>query len=305
MRQVAWSYGVPPDRGSTHYGDFTTDTPGVPPVDMNVDHYNVGPEFLAMFGIPVLRGRSFVESDTPGTVVISERLARALWPAADPLGRTFAFGTQRFHVVGVAREIHRPALDSRLDRPEFYELFTGASSYPTLSIRCAGTCPDVAAVRQRMTMASAAAEVHDVRALEEAFFEELARPRAAAALGFTFAAIAVLAAAGGLFSVLSYAVGRRRREFGIRTALGASPWDLRRLVLRAGLTIALAGLVVGAVAAWWLGRALASLQYGVTASDPVSWTMVLGLLGVTTIAAAWRPAVQATSADPVMLLREE
>jgi putative ABC transport system permease protein len=137
------------------------------------------------------------------------------------------------------------------------------------------------------------------------YFEELARPRAAAALGFTFAGIAVLAAAGGLFSVLSYAVGRRRREFGIRTALGASPAVIGRLVLRNGFAITAAGIAVGTIAAWSLARALASLQYGVAITDPVTWVVVLGLLGLTTAAASWRPAQDAMRTDPVMLLREE
>jgi predicted permease len=305
VQQVAWSYGAPPDHSSYSMGDWVTDTPGASPVDLEVDHYNVGPRFFGLYGIALLKGRLFAESDPADTVVIGERLARSLWPAADPLGRTFAFEKRRFHVVGVVREIHLPTLDGRLDRPEFYERLDGAYSNSTLSIRCAGTCPDLAAVRQRIMMASAAVKVHFVRALEEAFFEELARPRAAAALGFTFAAIAVVAAAGGLFSVLSYAVGRRKREFGIRTALGASSGQLRRLVLRDGLSIALVGIALGAVAAWWLGRALASLQYGVTVADPISWGMVIALLGATVLLACWRPAAQATSADPVMLLRED
>jgi putative ABC transport system permease protein len=141
--------------------------------------------------------------------------------------------------------------------------------------------------------------------LDYVYFEELARPRASAALGFTFAAIAVIAAAGGLFSVLSYAVGRRRREFGIRTALGASRAQIRRLVVHDGMMVALAGIAIGAAAAWSLARTLESLQYGVTMGDPLSWGAVFALLLVTTLAAAWRPARAAASADPIMLLREE
>jgi ABC-type antimicrobial peptide transport system permease subunit len=141
--------------------------------------------------------------------------------------------------------------------------------------------------------------------LEDVYFEQLARPRAAAALGFAFAAVGVLAAAGGLFSVLSYAVGRRRREFGIRTALGASPAQIRRLVLHDGAAVGLIGIAVGTVTAAALGRALASLQYGVTVGDPLSWVVVLGLLAFTTIAASWQPARQAMRVDPAVLLREE
>jgi ABC-type antimicrobial peptide transport system permease subunit len=126
-----------------------------------------------------------------------------------------------------------------------------------------------------------------------------------AALGLAFAAIALLASAGGLFSVLSYAVARRKREFGIRTALGASPNQIRRLVLRQGLVVAVLGIVIGSATAWLLARALTGLQYGVAITDPVTWCSVLSVLGLTTMAACWRPARQAMRNDLVALLRED
>ncbi len=137
------------------------------------------------------------------------------------------------------------------------------------------------------------------------YFEQLAQPRAVAALGFTFAAIAVLAAAAGLFSVLTYAVGRRKREFGIRSALGASPAQIQTLVMRDGLLVALTGVAIGSVAAWSLARAIASFQYGVSLSDPSTWLVVLAVIAVTTIAASWRPARSATRVSPVLLLKDE
>ena len=157
--------------------------------------------------------------------------------------------------------------------------------------------------RQLLT-GPAAVRIVEVRALEDVYRQELAQPRAAAALG-AFAAIALATTAGGLFSVLSYAVGRRRREFGIRSALGASPREIGSLVLREGWTVALAGLAIGGVTAWSLARALASLQYGVNFTDPRNWIVVLGLLGATTMIACWRPARDAMRTDSVRLLREE
>ena len=174
-----------------------------------------------------------------------------------------------------------------------------------MSIRCGATCPNTAVIRQQVLATHPAVRVVEVQALGDVYFEQLARPRAAAALGFAFAGVAVLAAAGGLFSVLSYAVGRRKREFGIRTALGASPAQIRRVVLRDGFVVAVSGIAIGSVAAWLLGRALVSLQYGVTITDPLTWTVVLAVLGFTTVVASWRPARQAMRADPVLLLREE
>ena len=305
VAQVSWSVGLPPSGGAIHFGDWKSDLPGAPVLDLEVGEFNVGPEFFSLYRIPIVRGRTFEPSDAQGAVVVGERFARALWPGLDPIGRGFTRESQQFHVVGIAREITHPSLDPRLDRPEFYARFAGVGGYAMMSLRCSSACPDPALIRQRLIAAHASVRVVEVRALEDVYLEQLARPRASAALGFAFAAIAVLAAAGGLFSVLSYAVGRRRREFGIRTALGASPVQIGRLVFRDGMGVAVAGIAVGAAAAWSLARALASLQYGVTITDPLTWVVVLGLLGCTTAAASWRPAREAMRADPVLLLRQE
>jgi predicted permease len=305
IQQVAWSYGLPPDGGAVSFGNWESDVSGGHVVDMMVERYNVGPDFFALYGIPLLRGRTFQPSEADGEVIVGERLAQALWPGLDPIGRAFTFDQERFHVVGLAREIHHPSLDSKLDRPEFYEPFSGTGSEAMMSLRCSGTCPGAALIRQRIAAGQPAVRIVNVHALDDVYFEQLARPRASAALGVAFAGMAVLAAAGGLFSVLSYTVARRRREFGIRTALGASPAQIGRLVLRDGTAVALTGLAIGAVGAWSLARALMSLQYGVTMNDPHTWGIVIGLLASTTAAASWRPARHAMLVDPVLLLREE
>jgi ABC-type antimicrobial peptide transport system permease subunit len=124
-------------------------------------------------------------------------------------------------------------------------------------------------------------------------------------LVLVFGVIAALAVAGGLFAVLSYLAGRRRREFGVRLALGARPRQLRALVLREGATMVLAGAAVGAVSAWWLTRSLASLMYGVTLGDPVSWVTVFAVLAAISLSASWWPAARASRVDPSILLREE
>lgn len=106
-----------------------------------------------------------------------------------------------------------------------------------------------------------------------------------------FAVISILAAAGGLFSVLSYAVGRRRREFGIRVAMGAQPHEIGRLVWRDGLAVALIGLALGAPVAWMVSHALIALAYGVTIVSLVVWGTTVGVILGATLLAAWRPAV--------------
>jgi putative ABC transport system permease protein len=108
-----------------------------------------------------------------------------------------------------------------------------------------------------------------------------------------------------LFSVLSYVVGKRRREFGVRSAIGASPRQIGRLVLRDGALVSLKGIVIGLIGAAFVARALTSLQYGVTPGDPATWALVLGILVLTTLVASWRPARKAMRVDPVELLKAE
>jgi putative ABC transport system permease protein len=307
VQQMAWSYGLPPGGGAMSFGEWHSDLAGAPALDMVVDRYWVGPEFFSMLDIPILRGRTFAPEDSSNDVVVGERFAAALWPGLDPLGHSFTFVKERFRVIGVAREINYPTLETRRDSPEFYEQFKGVGRYAMAmaSIRCAGPCPDPALIRQRLGRVHAAVRVDSVRPLVDSYIEELARPRSAAAVGFAFAAIAVLAAAGGLFSVLSYAVRRRRREFGIRSALGASSSQLAGVVVRDSVTVSLAGLCAGGLASWWIARGLTSLQYGVSATDPVSCAVVISLLAITVALASWWPAKEAMRSDPVSLLRGE
>jgi predicted permease len=305
VTKVALSFGLPPGGGGISFGDWRPDAAGAAPVNLSVERYWVSADFFDLYGIPLLAGRTFRAEDTGGQVIVGQRLAAALWQGTSPVGRRFSFLSAHFEVVGVAKEINHPSIDARQDHPEFYEPFTAGGTQLMISIRCGSACPDVTLIRRRLTELSPHVRVIDVRPLDNVYFKQLATPRAAAAMGFAFAAVAIVAAASGLFTVLSYGVSRRRREFGIRTALGSSPAQIRGLVLRDGLTVALAGVAIGSVAAWWLARGLASLEYGVTAADPVTWIIVFGVIGVTTMAACWRPARQATHVDPVILLREE
>jgi putative ABC transport system permease protein len=305
VQQIAWSYGLPPSGGAISFGDWVSDLPDAPPVNMLIEHIWVGPEFFSLYRIPLLRGRTFEASDGRDAVIVGERLAAALWPGVDPVGRTFRRDKQQYQVIGVARETHYPTLDATADRPEFYQRHAGVGSYASLSLRCGSNCPDPAVLRRHVADVHPRVQVHEAGPLEAVYLEQQAVPRATAALGVAFAAVALLAAAGGLFSVLSYAVGRRRREFGIRAALGAAPAQLRRVVIRDGLAVALAGLTLGALLAALLSRGLAWLQYGVTPGDPLSLVTVAGTIGVTTLLAAWRPARAAARVDPARLLREE
>jgi predicted permease len=305
VERVAWSYGAPPHSGMISGGEWISDLPGASPLRRTVERYVVSPEFFSLYRIPIIRGRTFVRSDASGDVIVSQDLARALWSDVNPLGRTFRFQDERFHVIGVAAEIHFPSIDATRDRPEFYQPYTSIGNTAMVSLRCAPACPDGAVIRYRLSSTLAAVQIQRADSLNDVYERALARPRASAAILVAFAVIALSASAGGLFSVLSYGVSRRRREFGIRTALGASPAQIRRMIVGDAVLVATIGLAIGAVAAAMLARALAALQYGVRPDDPFSWSVVLGLVLLTVILASWAPARSAGRVDPALLMREE
>jgi putative ABC transport system permease protein len=306
VERIALSSGVPPGGGAIlFYNDWLPDGPDARPVSLVASSYNVGDDFFELYDIALLRGRTFQPGDGPERVIVGERMATRLWPNQDPVGRSVRRGTQQLQVIGLVREINFPSLEANRDRAEFYRPFVPGGGNVYLNVSCPSRCPDEAVIRKQILSVVPGANVVRLGLLSEQYREELARPRAAAALAGTFAVIAVVAAAGGLFSVLSYAVGRRRREFGIRTALGASPRQIRGLVLRDGVRVAALGVGAGIAASMALARVISSLQYGVTGFDPVTWTLVLGLLVATTLVASWRPARAAARVDPVTLLRED
>jgi predicted permease len=306
IQGVAFSLGAPPGGGGIHFGkDWISDVPGSPQIDLTFQSYNVRPDFFALYGIPLLRGRIHEPGDPENAVVVGERLAGIFWPGADPIGRTFGDARTKYQVIGLAREISLPTVERGQDMPEVYFAFGTGGGQVMLSIGCAGPCPSLASVRRRIEGVHPGLRIINLGVLDDAYGEHLSRPRAAAALGGGFAVVALAAAAGGLLSVLTYAVNRRRREFGIRSAIGASSAQIRRLVLKDGATVAAIGLALGVGAGWLLDRAMSAMQYGVTPNDPVTWAVVVAVAGLTTLAASWRPAGQAMRVDPAKLLRED
>lgn len=308
---VSWSYGTPP-RAAVYGGVWVSDMPDVQPLAELVSSFTVDGSFFDLYRVSILRGRAFQPTDEPAAVLVSERFAEALWPEQDPLGRRFTFdgsapfaGTE-FRVIGLVSELHYPSIEGTIDGPEIYLPFNepGPDVYAALSFRCAGGCPDPARLRPRLRAAQPGVNVLDVEPPESAYLRQFERPRSVATLASTFAAIALIAAAAGLFSLFSQSVARRRRELGIRTALGATPVHLRRLVWNEGVTVALTGIALGAVTSFLLTRVLSSLLLDVTTTDPLSWAIVAATLTIAIAAAAWHPARSAARAAPVTLLRD-
>jgi predicted permease len=302
VHAVALSQELPPDTGGGR-GNVRRAEHEDP---IQSDGYRVGPSFFDLYGIRILKGRAFQPGDTDTDVVIGERLAELLWPGEDPIGRPVVIGRDRGRrVIGVASEIRLPTLEASLDRPEFYTPIERHADDVYVSLRCDPSCPDEPAIRSLAAAVHPSLGVRILASRENRYLEHLRLPRATAQVGGLFAVVAVVTAAGGLFSLLTYAVGRRRREFGIRTALGASPGQMARLVIRDGLAVAATGIGVGTIGGWFVVKSLAAFQYGVTSRDPVIWTGVVVTIAIVSLAAAWRPALEAMRVDPVRLLREE
>jgi predicted permease len=307
VTRVVRSSGVPLfSAWGRHWNDLEpTDPDGVRVEDAEFLSYNVGPDWFDMFGVRVISGRVFSPDEDPLHVILGARLASTLWPKADPVGRSLRWGKETYQVVGIAQDLRSPTEDLERDFAEVYVPLESAATGGTISIRCDSACPSEGLIRHRLSGAAPALLVHRVAHLETLYGNELAQPRAMAMLGGLFGALALVVAAGGLFSVLSHTVGRRRREFGIRLVLGSTPADIRRLVLGEGLVTAGLGIALGALGGWMATSSLASLLYGVTSTDALSWSLVLATVLTAALAGAWRPAVRATRIDPGSLLREE
>jgi predicted permease len=271
--------------------------------------------------IPLLRGRFLDERDTlasDSVVVIDEVLAQRIFAGQDPIGRQLslmALGPVR--VVGVVGHVKHWGLDAddtAAIRNQMYFPFmqvpdrfiSGAGAGTTLVLR---TVTDplgmVPAVRVKVAGPTRDQPVYSVRTLEQIVAGSLATRRfIMLALG-VFAATALLLAAGGIYSVMSYAVARRTHELGIRSALGASRSQIARLVVRHGMRLAATGMAGGLAAALALTRLMRGFLYGVRPADPVTLAGVLLLLGGIALLACYIPAQRATAVDPVIALRCE
>jgi putative ABC transport system permease protein len=276
----------------------------------------VTPGYFQTFGIPILRGRTFVaetEREAQPAVILSESAAQILFPGQDPIGHTVQVpGGNGGEVVGVAREIRNtgPSQESepelytlwRRDRSHRGEFFSRAAFF---SIRTqAGTTEAVAFLKQAVADLDPQLPV-TIQPLEKEVARLTERPRFLAWLLSAFAGLALLLAATGLYGVASYLVTQRTRDIGVRIALGAAPSDIsRQVVAEAGRWIA-AGAVLGCAMAWAGKRAIEAQLYGVSSHDPLSWIAALGVLCVALFLAVLRPATRAARVDPMEALRAD
>lgn len=281
----------------------------------------VWPNYFATIGLPIVDGRTFADADEEGAVIVAEGFARAQWPGASALGKRFRWqgrsNARWYTVVGVAADVWLGDDEARIPHELYYPMrrAAGAVARParpsgaiadwrTFTVRTTTPGLTVPALRSAVAGIDPRVVVSSIDAVDHLYAEDLAMPRLMLLLMATFAAFGLLVAAAGIYGVLSHLVTERRREFGVRVALGARPVDIRRLVLRSAAVLTGAGIGLGLIVSTWTMRFVRALLYEVEATDPVSLAAVALLLGAISGVAAWRPTHRAMRADPLTLLRD-
>lgn len=276
-------------------------------------HKAVTPGYFQAAGIRLIRGRDFASSDTSNApvVIVNQTLARLYFADADPIGKRIAYrqpsSTTRWRpIVGVVADEKQDGLAVAV-KPEVYDLhLDDTSNTMSVVVRTAGD-PSivVAAVRREVAALDPAIALYDTRTLEQVMDRSLAEERFTMLSLGTFAAVALILATVGLYGVIAFTVGQRRREIGVRLALGAGRSDVLQMVVWDGVRLVLAGLAVGTGLAMAIGRSLAGFLFEITPADPIVIVAVAGLLGAAGALASYVPARRASLIDPAISLRAE
>jgi putative ABC transport system permease protein len=270
------------------------------------------PGFFPTMGIALLRGREFEERDTAETrrvYVVSEAMVREHFPSQDPLGQRIVVQLNDEvpgEIIGVVADIKDSTLDGEA-RPTVYYVHTQMQrSFMTLVVRATG---DPSGIGKALTSVIQSLDpnqpVADVRVMDEVIARTNSQRRFQTWLLTAFAALALGLATIGVYGVMSYSVVQRTHELGVRMAIGAERGDVLWLVLRQGMFIAGAGLVLGIGGAFAVTRAMSSLLYNVAPTDPLTFALVALLLAATAALAMYVPARRATKLDPMVVLRYE
>jgi putative ABC transport system permease protein len=281
----------------------------------SADIARVSPDYFRAMGIRVLQGRVFDEhdrTDAPLVCMVDETFAQAHWANQSPLGKRVKFGPLSdasnpwMEVVGVVAHVKNYGVDED-SRVELYlpYLQNSASAF-TLMLRTDGDPAALtAAMRSAVRAVDPALPVYAARTLPELVSDRTAQRRLAVLLISVFAAIALLLAGVGIYSVMSYAVTQRTQEIGIRMALGAEREHIVRMVLRSGALMALSGVGIGLLLAFGLARLITTLLFQTSAADPPTFSLVPLVLLAVALAACYLPARRATRVDPMVALRCE
>ena len=294
-------------------------TAPIPGMAYDANHRQVSTNYLKAMNIPLRQGRYFESSDNAQSlpvVIINETMARQYWPGENALGRRLKIGDpnepgkQWKEIVGIVADIRQMGIDEPV-KAEMYLPYQQITDWPgylprDLAIRTNGDTSNLAGpVRQIIREVDPDQPVSNVVTMAELLGEEAAQRRMGMIMLAGFAALALLLASLGIYGVLAYFVTQHTNEIGVRQALGATPRNILFLVLRKGMVLTLAGVVIGLMAAFALTRLMSSLLFGVAAADPLTFASVPLLLVLVALLACYIPARRATKVDPLVALRYE
>jgi predicted permease len=288
---------------------FTIEGRLVPEGDLPAVDYRVATDsYFPSMGIPLISGR-LADPRNPNELNINQAGARRFWPGEDAIGKRVKFGLGASQdpwrtVVGVVGDVHHLGLDIA-PRPEVYRPYiANPLGAPVFAVRAGGNLETlIPAIRERLRAMDSEIPMFNVSTMEQLLSRSLQARRLSVMLLIVFAAIALLLAGIGLYGVVSYAVGLRTHEIGIRMSLGAERSSVVRMVLGQGLRVVLIGLAAGVVIALAIGPVFARLVYGVGTRDPIALLAGAATLLMVALMACYFPARRAAKLDPVAALR--
>ncbi len=319
VQTVAALAGLPPkrqvDANDTDIEGYTAPETG--PFE-NVDYYQaVTVGSLEALGVPVVDGRSFEPTDEAGgpVVLVNQTMARTFWKGESPIGRRVRPGgpdTPWMTIVGVVRDVKQGGLEAKTGTELFFNLEqlprVAGFAYSQMNIVMRTTLP-LSSISSQVQQAVAAMDptlpIIKLQTMDDVFSESTARPRFLAQLLGGFALLALVLAAIGTYGILSYLVTERRREIGIRMALGANRGSVLGMVMGQGMLLAVAGVVIGVVGALGVNQVMATLLFGIEPTDPATIAGVVGAIAAVALLACYLPARRATLVDPMVVLRNE
>jgi putative ABC transport system permease protein len=286
--------------------------PSPPGAQTGGDVSVISGDYFRTMGIPMIAGREFDRRDhigSPGVAILNREGAKMLFGEENPMGKRLRVawsGASDVEIIGIAENIRHDGLNIEPQPTLFLCNFQAPSLFTNLVVRTEGDpMAAVSAVKEAMRQVDPEQGAAEIVSMEQLLSNSIAGSRLQTVLLGAFGALGLVLACIGVYAVISYSVAQRVREVGIRLALGASPNIIRALVLREGMTLAAAGVVLGILAALALTRYLSTLLYAVKATDPAVFAAVGALLLSTAAAGCWFPARRATTVDPAIVLREE
>jgi len=321
---------LPFSGGDNAMGIFIEGQPAPPPGERSLAHFrSTTTDYFRALGLQLRRGRSFTERDdlnVQRVTVINETMARQYWPGENPIGKSVAieFETMRFRpdgsllwdpsygmreIVGVVADVKHSRLDAEAV-PEMYipmrQLRQPRAREMTIALRATSDPLALSgAVRREVAAIDPNQPISNLTTMSQLLAASVARTRFNFLAFSIFAAIALALAAIGVYGVIAYSVSQRYHEIGIRMALGAQAADVLRLIIRQGMKLVLAGVGIGLAGAIALTRLMKTLLFGVSATDPLTFTVITLLLAFVALLACWIPARRAAKVDPITALRFE